>query len=619
MKKTIMEAVKPLSHTPQYKMHKYFARRPYNVFSNLISHYTDKGNIVLDIFCGGGVTIFESCKLQRNAIGIDLNPLATFITRMQMFNGNLEKLIKTINEFIKNNLDDLSILYHIDFGDDKGICKWIEWAYVVECPNCGNNIILTEENKLKNGIYKCDNNTCIYKDGIARVKCKAKTSEPIRVKYISDYTNDIKLRYLTPKEKEIIINLEDEINKKLEEYKYPSFDFPLNWDRQKEDKLLEKGIKKYSDLFSNRNLYVLSAIFDKILKENNNIYTDYLYFIFSSSLRYTNKMSKVTENWEGGNPICMDKHAYYLPNTYIENNVIDVFKERAKAIINGCAYSKNNLPNNCVEKNNNIFNKKEVNYLIINGSSNKLPLDDESIDIIITDPPYGSNVQYAELSVVWNAWYQLYAKKDNYIYRDEEAVSNRKRNYNGAKDENDYERILYGIYKEAYRVLKNGSYMVFTFNNKNLNVWLAMLRAVAKSGFKLAENGVLFQDFISSYKNTSHLKYAGNVQGDFIYTFIKKDNTNIKNYNNKDLNSIIDDSIKKAIRISFSKEITKVKSEVLYKNLFTILASNLMEYIIYEQSIGNNIDDLKFEEKFVDDHIVKYLKYNNGYWKKRGE
>ncbi|MCR5018935.1 MAG: site-specific DNA-methyltransferase, partial [Bacteroidales bacterium] len=42
------------AHTPPYKIHKYFARRPHNVFSELISSFTDENDIVVDPFCGGG-------------------------------------------------------------------------------------------------------------------------------------------------------------------------------------------------------------------------------------------------------------------------------------------------------------------------------------------------------------------------------------------------------------------------------------------------------------------------------------------------------------------------------------------------------------------------------------
>ena len=100
--KPLKRSVKAEGHTPQYKMHKYFARRPHNVFNHIIKHYTQKGDVVLDTFCGGGVTIFESAALERNVIGVDINPLATFISRMQMFNGDVKELKDFYRRFLIN-------------------------------------------------------------------------------------------------------------------------------------------------------------------------------------------------------------------------------------------------------------------------------------------------------------------------------------------------------------------------------------------------------------------------------------------------------------------------------------------------------------------------------------
>ena len=620
MKGTIQNNIISLPHTPQYKMHKYFARRPYNVFSNLVSHYTDPGDVILDIFCGGGVTIFEGCKLKRNVIGVDINPLAAFITKMQMFNDDIKELKRTLNDFIDKNVSKFANLYDVEFDDDKGNCKWIEWTYVVECPDCKSKIALTDSNKIKNGVYKCPNSECKnHTQGIARTKCHNKGSIPIRVNYVSYLDGKKKVKNLTASESKKIMQLEASLKEKLSGCAFPSFEFPLNWDRQKEDKLFEKGIIRYNDLFSERNLYILSQVFAAIMqkKAKNDPFTDYLYFLFSSVIRYANKMSKVTENWENGNPVCMDKHAYYLPNTFIENNVVDLFYTRLKAVFAGCEYSACNLPNNCSETCDFSFNKDSCKYWVINGDSAQLPLANESVDIIITDPPYGSNVQYAELSVVWNAWFQLYQNKDNYIYKDKEAVSNRKQGFEGSKTEKDYERLLTDIYTEAYRVLKPDSYMVFTFNNKNLNVWLAMLKAVAQSGFILPDNGVLFQDYIGSYKNTSHLKYAGNVQGDFIYSFMKTKHTTIKNYDCVTLDDLIEESINTVIAKLFVNGIKQIKADVLYKELFSILAQKFMEMIQYVKTVGGDLDSLVFEQDSIDEHLEKRLVYVDGFWEKR--
>src|SRR5699024_10576679 len=122
-------SIKARGHTAQYRMHKYFARRPYNVFNNLIDHYSEEGDVILDCFCGGGVTVFEGASLKRKAIGVDINPLATFITRMQMFNGDLELLEQLYEWFYEDIYKKYNKYYSVQFTDDKGICEWVEWVY----------------------------------------------------------------------------------------------------------------------------------------------------------------------------------------------------------------------------------------------------------------------------------------------------------------------------------------------------------------------------------------------------------------------------------------------------------------------------------------------------------
>ena len=153
-KKPIQETIKAKSHTAQYKMHKYFARRPYNVFNNLIKYYTNEGDIVLDCFCGGGVTIFESLQLDRKVIGVDINPLATFITEMQIQQVDIKKLEQFLYSFYEEIKNELEKLYYIDICGEKSIIEWMEWAYEVKCPYCGEKIILSEENKVSNGKYR---------------------------------------------------------------------------------------------------------------------------------------------------------------------------------------------------------------------------------------------------------------------------------------------------------------------------------------------------------------------------------------------------------------------------------------------------------------------------------
>ena len=72
-------AIVPQAHTPMYLMHKYWARKPHNVVSQYIQHYSTKDQVVLDPFGGSGVTAIEAIKAGRKAISIDLNPMSAFL------------------------------------------------------------------------------------------------------------------------------------------------------------------------------------------------------------------------------------------------------------------------------------------------------------------------------------------------------------------------------------------------------------------------------------------------------------------------------------------------------------------------------------------------------------
>lgn len=621
----ISKCVVAKPHTPQYRMHKYFARRPFNVFINLIEHYSKEGDIVLDCFCGGGVTVFESVALRRNAIGIDLNPLATMITEMQMFTGDIQLLRDIYSDFIQNLRNKYEYAYEVVINDDRGLIEWVEWAYQVVCPVCGSLIVLTEENKISNGIYKCSNENCIGIGGVKRIDCKPSGSTPIRIKYYSSTTKSFVTYTLNSDEKSIALD-STITNLLTADLSYPDFKIPLDWDRQLEDRLAERGVLEYRDFFTKRNFTVNALVFNEIMNLRrsgmDSQWVDYLYFLFSSSLRYTNNMSRVTDNWEGGNPTSYDKHAFWLPNQYIEVNVLNTLEKRAKAIIAGCEYSANTLPYNTRHISSiNEIDRTSYSYLVLNQSSANLSFPNESVDVVITDPPYGSNVQYAELSMIWNAWYSLYKGIGSPVNNSQEAVVNRKlKKQKGAKSEADYEDILHQIFSECHRVLKQDGFLVFTFNNKNINVWLAMLKAVAKAGFILPEGGVVFQDFVNSYKNTSHLKYAGNVHGDFIYSFQK---ANIQNNQKKkpeisSLSDLIDNSVLKAIDSVF-KNRESVTTTELHQEIFIDLARSLMEFVTSDRSSLKLDGKGIFSKDMVDIQLKKYLNYDDNMWSMKGQ
>ena len=62
-------------------LHTYPAMFIPQVANRLLQKYSKQGDIICDIFCGSGTALIESRILGRNAIGIDLNPLAIFLAK----------------------------------------------------------------------------------------------------------------------------------------------------------------------------------------------------------------------------------------------------------------------------------------------------------------------------------------------------------------------------------------------------------------------------------------------------------------------------------------------------------------------------------------------------------
>ena len=615
-KEPLKESVIAKGHTPQYSMHKYFARRPYNVFENLVKHYTEKGDIVLDCFCGGGVTIFESLKLDRKVIGVDLNPLAAFITEMQVKQVDIIALKDYLHNFLTQMENKFQNNYRVDLSGRKVDVEWIEWVYELECRHCGAKIPLTSDNKISNGIFKCPNEKCeAHQKGVSRTKCTVKSSKPLRIKYILDgksYTESIS--------DDLAKILQDaEENYKIDpSLKNVDAPIPNNWDRWYEDCLPQKGVYRFSDLFTKKNFYININIFNEILKMPEGVMRDILYFAFSSSLRYTNKMSRVTEGWENGNPTCMDKHAYWLPNEYIENNVLNQLRNRMEAIIKGLSFTADMIKNKKT-KCDRFEDMANSDYMVLNQSSSSLPLPDKSIDAVITDPPYGSNVQYGELSSFWNIWYKAYRNLDNFIYNDEEAVSNRKKCFKGAKDISFYGNMLYSIFKECNRVLKDDGCLVFTFNNKDINVWIQLLRAAVNAGFTIPDGGIIYQDFVKEYKNTSHLHYSGNIHGDFIYTFVKGSIKKDEKINIERIEDYLADKIKVLIKKLFSKKECYTTTE-LYTSIFSEILSILIQYVLQVKENDANVLIQKVDimsKSFIDFILDKFLIQEDGKWSLR--
>jgi putative DNA methylase len=113
-----------------------------------------------------------------------------------------------------------------------------------------------------------------------------------------------------------------------------------------------------------------------------------------------------------------------------------------------------------------------------------------SIDLVITDPPFGGLLHYSELSDFFYVWFRLALEKtypnefaSEYTPKALEVVANRARE--PEDPDGFYQRLLTQCWREAHRILKPSGILAFTFHHSEDEPWVAVLESLFDAGFYL--------------------------------------------------------------------------------------------------------------------------------------
>lgn len=501
------------SHPKHYLMHKYWGRKSHSFVSDYIKAFTQKGDTVLDPFMGSGVVIIEANKLHRKSVGVDLNPVSVFITNNTLSVIDFKKLREEFEKIIKNIPEELLDLEKTN------------------CPKCKSLV------DISNAIWNKDN----------LIKIKG---------YCNTHGTFIK----TPDN----FDLKQTIHSKkiLKKYEENGFSYPKN-------KILSyvrrSGITQIDELFSERNLVLISYLAHQIKKVKNKEVSSLLKMAFTSMLPNVSKMIPGDEQMVTGKS-GWQISKFWIPGIHTEKNVLDSFKLRFEKIYNG----KKEIEPLLTDSVFTLHNENSENLHFINSNS---------IDYIFTDPPYGESIAYLGLSMMWNTWLDFDVDYQSEIIYD----------LTRKKDHADYRTRLINAYSEMFRVLKPGKYLSFTFHNRNLNFWKTIIDSCLLAGFEL-ENINWQPQAVAS--GTQGLNRKNTLHGDFVYNFLKplkKSNKPLKEINGED---IVYKATKKLIDkydfIETSKLYEKLIPEIVKKMAF--LDSN------------NKILD-------IDNFLLKHFKY----------
>ena len=481
------------SKRPVYQIHKWWARRLGSVFRSLLissslqdgqtmntlwhQYYNGaslKGKILADLMMGGGTSIIEGLRLGCKVIGVDVNPVAWFITKKEVepFDVRLAEhyflklkrgVGKEILRYYKTNCPK----------DHNADLLYVIWAQQVKCKNCRDNITLLHDHIIfenqKSKVLVCPNCLKIFdtKSTKQRINCKFCNHRfGIRERVVSRgiYTCprcntketilEAVKRYGKPlSHKMLCIEYQCEIcgrgyknPNSLDESLYERSVRDFNRERRKlhyprqrivtrerQDKRpVSHGYKFFNQLFNPRQLLCLSKLLNAIKHIEDENMQEFFLLTFSSCLETNNKFCKYESKWDKISAM-FGIPGYHPIERYGENNVWGsnygrgTFAKCFQKLKRGKQFTANTFERvyrgETMHKKNvgeqiaaklatNYPDLKNKNALLICQDSRKVTaIPDAVVDIILTDPPYFDNLVYSELADFFYVWLRLILKE----------------------------------------------------------------------------------------------------------------------------------------------------------------------------------------------------------------
>lgn len=155
-----------------YRAHGYHTKVPYKAIVRYIAHYTDPGDVVLDAFCGSGMTGVaaqicadpgEELKLQiaeerkeaglpkakwgaRHAMLNDLGVYPAFIAAGFNLPFDRARFVREAKRLLDELEDELGWMYETRHTDGQtGQINYTVWSEVFACPECAGEVVFVDE------------------------------------------------------------------------------------------------------------------------------------------------------------------------------------------------------------------------------------------------------------------------------------------------------------------------------------------------------------------------------------------------------------------------------------------------------------------------------------------
>jgi putative DNA methylase len=506
--------------------------------------WNDRIPRVLDATAGGGSIPFESVRYGFSTTANELNPVASIILKAVLehprVDGDLSNDIELWGDKINERARDTLSEYYPSKQGEKNLAYL--WAHSAICPDCGFELPLTpnwwldKENasegvavkpnveddsdsvnfsiiELPNQIKKSDFNptdgtvsygkaTCL-RCGVTidsnELKSQAQGTGlgyELYAVYYEDRFGERSFRSPNSEDIEAHEKAVDKIENDVELATFLTEDIPSG---EKTDELRRNGITSWRDTFSPKQLlthYAYLAAYREVKPEIQDRYDEsvadailtFLSIAADKALDYNNRMSA----WDPTIPKIahsFERHNFAFKWSFAENNLIaeDLGYDW---VIGNVLKAYNDL--------HDLSGDSPAEVDVYQSDAQSLPLDKQSIDAVVLDPPYYDNVMYAELSDFFYVWQKEYLSEiyphffnSNLTDKDSEAVANPSRFDDIAGESQsvtklanqDYEEKMTGIFSEVFNVLNDDGIFTLMFTHKKTEAWDTLTTALIEAGF----------------------------------------------------------------------------------------------------------------------------------------
>jgi DNA modification methylase/transcriptional regulator with XRE-family HTH domain/DNA-directed RNA polymerase subunit RPC12/RpoP len=459
-----------------YLAHSYHTKVPPEAIVPFIEHYTQPGDVILDPFAGSGMTGVAAALSGRRAILNDLSPAAVHLAWNHTRPCDPDALAEGFAAIEARLSKRIANLYRTTHRDGRtGLIHWTMWSTAHQCPECTKEFLLWNAVDRVSGRLGKTISCPHCSRELVRSRLDPLGSRPA---WISYQTEDGK-RFEKPADQ---CDVELALSFKRDTIRVPYPTTPIAADREMYIRcaLQLQGIATVADFYTARNLSALAMLWDEIMATADDRVRRALAFAFTNTAWHGTRMRRF--NARGGQrPLT---GTLYIPQLSSEANVLEVMRNKIDQLQR---YYRSYRPHGA-----------ELPFISLGSATDLSTVADASVDYVFTDPPFGSNIFYADCNFIWEAWLGRLTDTRR------EAVVNRSLSVDkGGKSLGVYAELIQGAMQEIARALKPGGWATVVFHNTDSEVWHVIRDAADAAGFSFHEASSLDR------QQQSHKGYKG--------------------------------------------------------------------------------------------------------------